>query len=98
VHERYTAFTHVIDERGDKVGQKDDEPQRGYRPTVLWQPGETIADTLEIPISSTAAPGRYRIVTGMYNSVTQQRLGAFSADGESLGDYVTLAEIVVPAP
>ncbi|HEX8219331.1 MAG TPA: DUF2723 domain-containing protein [Chloroflexia bacterium] len=98
VYERYTAFTHVIDERGDKVGQKDDEPQRGYRPTVLWQPGETIADTLEIPISSTAAPGRYRIVTGMYNSVTQQRLAAFGADGASLGDYVPLTEIVVPAP
>lgn len=98
VYERYTAFTHVIDERGDKVGQKDDEPQRGYRPTVLWQPGETIADTLEIPISSTASPGRYRIVTGMYNSVTQQRLAAFAADGTSLGDYVPLAEIVVPAP
>ncbi|HET6314562.1 MAG TPA: DUF2723 domain-containing protein [Chloroflexia bacterium] len=98
VYERYTAFTHVIDERGDKVGQKDDEPQRGYRPTVLWQPGETIADTLEIPISSTTAPGRYRIVTGMYNSVTQQRIEAFAADGTSLGDYVPLAEIVVPTP
>lgn len=98
VYERYTAFTHVIDERGEKVGQKDDEPQRGYRPTVLWQPGETIVDTLEIPISSTAGPGTYRIVTGMYNSVTQQRLGAFAPDGTPLGDYVTLAEIVVPAP
>jgi hypothetical protein len=97
VYERYTAFTHVIDERGDKVGQKDDEPQRGYRPTVLWQPGETIADTLEIPVSSTAAPGRYRIVAGMYNSVTQQRLAAFAADGAALGDYVPLAEIMVPA-
>ncbi|HVF99446.1 MAG TPA: DUF2723 domain-containing protein [Chloroflexia bacterium] len=98
VYERYTAFTHVTDERGDKVGQKDDEPQRGYRPTVLWQPGETIADTLEIPISSAAAPGRYRIVTGMYNSVTQQRLAVFGADGTSLGDYVPLAEIVVLTP
>jgi hypothetical protein len=97
VYERYTVFTHVIDARGDKVGQKDDEPQRGYRPTVLWQPGETIVDTVEIPISSTATPGTYRIVTGMYNSVTQQRVGAFSADGTALGDYVTLVEIVVPS-
>ena len=97
VYERYTVFTHVIDERGEKVGQKDDEPQRGYRPTVLWQPGETVADSLEIPISSTATPGKYRIVVGLYNSVTQQRLEAHAADGASMGDYVTLAEIVVPA-
>jgi hypothetical protein len=34
----------------------------------------------------------------MYNSVTQQRLAAFGADGASLGDYVPLTEIVVPAP
>jgi hypothetical protein len=97
VYERYTVFTHVIDEQGEKVGQKDDEPQRGYRPTLLWQPGETVAASLEIPISSTASPGKYRIVVGLYNSVTQQRLEAHAADGASLGDYVTLAEIVVPA-
>ncbi|MDQ3705586.1 MAG: DUF2723 domain-containing protein [Chloroflexota bacterium] len=98
IYERYTVFTHILDERGEKVGQKDDEPQRGFKPTVVWQPGETIVDTVEIAISSTAGPGTYRVVTGMYNSVTQERVEAFAADGTSLGDYVTLAEIVVPVP
>jgi hypothetical protein len=98
IYERYTVFTHILDERGDKVGQKDDEPQRGFKPTVVWQPGETIVDTVEITISSTAAPGTYRVVTGMYNSVTQERVEAFAADGTALGDYVTLAEIVVAVP
>ncbi|HEX8600977.1 MAG TPA: DUF2723 domain-containing protein [Chloroflexia bacterium] len=98
IYERYTVFTHILDERGEKVGQKDDEPQRGFKPTVLWQPGETIVDTVEIPISSTAAPGTYRVVTGLYNSVTQQRQPAYGPDGAALGDYATLTEIAIPAP
>jgi hypothetical protein len=98
VYERYTVFTHVLDARGDKVGQKDDEPQRGFKPTVLWQRGETIVDAVEIQVSSTAAPGTYRVVTGMYNSVTQQRLPAYAPDGVALGDYATLTEIAIPAP
>ncbi|MDQ5824349.1 MAG: DUF2723 domain-containing protein [Chloroflexota bacterium] len=98
IYERYTVFTHILDARGDKVGQKDDEPQRGFKPTVVWQPGETIADTVEIPISSTAAPGTYRLVTGMYNSVTQERLPAYAPDGAALGDYATLTEIAIPIP
>lgn len=98
IYERYTVFTHIIDQRGDKIGQKDDEPQRGFRPTILWQPGETIIDTIEIPISKSAVPGTYRIVMGMYNSVTQQRLPAYESDETSLGDYATLIEIVILGP
>lgn len=98
IYERYTVFNHVLDNAGIKVAQKDDEPQRGVHPTVLWQPGETIVDTLELPISSDAKAGSYRLVTGMYNSVTQERLKAYNPDGSELGDYAVLAEITLVAP
>jgi hypothetical protein len=98
IYERYTVFTHVVDEAGVKVGQKDDEPQRGFEPTILWQPNQTVVDTVEVPIAPDAKPGSYKLIVGMYNSVTQERLRAYGADGASLSDYPTLAEIVIAAP
>jgi hypothetical protein len=98
IYERYTVFTHVVDEADVKVGQKDDEPQRGFEPTILWQPNQTVVDTVEVPIAADAKPGSYRLIVGMYNSVTQERLQAYGADGASLGDYPVLAEIAITAP
>jgi len=98
ISERYTVFNHVLDDSGIKIAQKDDEPQRGFQPAVQWQPFETVVDTLELPISSDAQPGTYRLITGMYNSVTQERLKAYNPDGSELGDYPQLAEITVVAP
>ncbi len=98
IYERYTVFTHVVDEAGVKVGQKDDEPQRGFEPTILWQPNQTVVDTIEVPIAPDARPGSYRLIVGMYNSVTQERLRAYGADGASLGDYATLAEVAITVP
>lgn len=98
IYERYTVFTHVVDEAGAKVGQKDDEPQRGFAPTILWQPNETVVDTVEVPIASGARPGSYKLIVGMYNSVTQERLLAYGEDGASLSDYPALAEISITAP
>jgi hypothetical protein len=98
IYERYTVFTHVVDEAGLKVGQKDDEPQRGFEPTILWQPNQTVVDTVEVPIAADAQPGSYKLIVGMYNSVTQERLKAYSADGASLSDYPMLAEVPITAP
>ncbi|HYP39518.1 MAG TPA: DUF2723 domain-containing protein [Chloroflexia bacterium] len=98
IYERYTVFTHVIDEAGIKVGQKDDEPQRGFEPTILWQPNQTVMDTVEVPIAADGQPGSYRLIVGLYNSVTQERLQAYGADGASLSDYPALAEITITAP
>ncbi|HYO48584.1 MAG TPA: DUF2723 domain-containing protein [Chloroflexia bacterium] len=98
IYERYTVFTHVVDEAGVKVGQKDDEPQRGFEPTILWHPNQTVVDTVEVPIAADAQPGNYKLIVGMYNSVTQERLQAFGADGASLSDYPVLTEVTVAAP
>jgi hypothetical protein len=98
IYERYTVFTHVVDEAGVKVGQKDDEPQRGFEPTILWQPNQTVVDTIEVPIASDATPGSYKLIVGMYNSVTQERLPAYGTDGASLSDYPALADISLIAP
>ena len=95
VYERYTIFNHVVDAQGTLVGQQDDEPNHGFKPTAVWQPGEVVTDTFAIPIRPSAPPGPYWLITGLYTSVTIQRLPAFSADGRPLGDYPTLAPLTV---
>lgn len=95
VNERYVVFNHIVDEQGGKIGQKDDEPGRGFNPTVYWEPGQVVADTFPIAIDPKASPGTYRLVTGMYERITERRLPATSQDGKSLGDYPEVTTITV---
>jgi hypothetical protein len=94
INERYVEFNHIVDEQGGKIGQKDDEPGRGFNPTVYWQPGEVVADTFPIAIDPGAKPGTYRLITGMYERITERRLTA-TQDGQSLGDYPEVTTIIV---
>lgn len=95
VTERYVVFNHVVDAQGGKIGQKDDEPGRGFTPTVYWKPGEIIADTFPIAIDRNATPGSYRLISGLYRRGDQSRLPAYSPEGLPLGDYVELAKVEV---
>ncbi|MFL5733115.1 MAG: DUF2723 domain-containing protein [Chloroflexia bacterium] len=93
--ERYVVFNHIIDEQGGKIGQLDGEPGQGAAPTQDWKPGTVITDTYPISISAQAAPGPYRLMTGLYTRLGQRRVPALNADGNSLGDYPELAEVSV---
>jgi hypothetical protein len=95
VQERYVVFNHVIDAQGAKIGQLDGEPGQGFRPTVLWKPGEVVADTYVIGINPGSSRGSYRLMSGLYTRLGQRRLAAFSAEGASLGDYPELAQVEV---
>jgi hypothetical protein len=95
LQERYVVFTHLVDEAVHKIGQKDDEPVRGYRPTVNWAPGETVVDTLVMPIDPAAAPGTYRLVVGLYTRFGERRLLAHDATGQNLGDYWEMTPVRV---
>ena len=61
----YRAFVHLLNERGDKVGQWDTVPADETRPTNHWMPGETIVDRhgLFIPWDTT---GNLSIAVGLY--------------------------------
>ena len=40
----YSAFAALLDWSNHPVTRQDGEPQNGKRPTLLWQPGEDVAD------------------------------------------------------
>lgn len=74
----YTGFVHLLDQDGRIVAQDDHVPQQGRRPTNTWLSGEVVEDDYELRLPADLAPGRYRLVVGLYDATTAglPRLGA----------------------
>lgn len=70
----YTTFVHLRNEAGQTVAQKDQPPLNGAYPTSLWDPGEIIADKLELPLPADLLPGSYTLVIGWYDLKSGARL------------------------
>ncbi len=77
----YTGFVHLLDQDGQIVAQDDHVPQQGRRPTNAWLSGEVVEDNYELRLPADLAPGRYRLVVGLYDANTAglPRLGAAEA-------------------
>jgi hypothetical protein len=88
----YTAFVHVRNAAGETVAQKDQPPLNGIYPTSLWDPGEIIADTINVPLPALPPAGIYQIVTGLYDFQTGQRL---AVPGNSANE-VSLTDVSIP--
>jgi len=81
----YAVFNHLIAADGSPVAQQDGWPQEGRVLTTQWQPGEYVEDHYTLVIPAGAPPGPYRLVVGMYNATTTDRLPAVQ-DGQRLLD------------
>lgn len=90
---RYKATVQLLDERGQVVAQHDSEPGGGALPTDRWTPGEPVVDNHGLFVPPGTPPGRYRLVTAVYDPATGARL---PAPGESTA--WSLGEIVVESP
>jgi len=90
----YTVFTHLVDAAGHLWGQKDSIPAKGSRPTTGWAVGEIIVDKYEILVSPEASPGEYKLLIGMYDLATMQRLPTRGEKAEVNGDRVVLGESI----
>jgi hypothetical protein len=88
----YAVFAHLVDPQGDRVAAQGDAPPLGGRwPTSLWLPGTVLDDQHTIALSADLAPGTYRIVVGLYDPVSGDRLPL--PDGS---DALPLAELQLP--
>ena len=91
----YYAFVHVIQEGEQPEAQADGPPMNGFRPTSSWREGEVFVDERLLLIPGDAAPGDYRLMVGLYNPDTGERLPAF-VDGErQSGDAVLLRQLII---
>lgn len=74
VEKDYQVFVHLLNDRGEKILQRDGQPVLWMRPTSTWRPGEEIVDRYGLLLPPTLAIGRYTLAVGLYDAVTGQRL------------------------
>jgi hypothetical protein len=67
----YKVFVHVMDEHDQIVAQTDSYPANTW-PPGNWLPG-VLRDTIMVDLGETS-PGEYRVVMGLYNPYTGERL------------------------
>jgi 4-amino-4-deoxy-L-arabinose transferase-like glycosyltransferase len=79
----YKVFVHLIDDGGRIVAQADSIPADGLAPTESWLPGEIVADR---HILIAPAPGRYRILVGLYDPASGERLPVLDKAQRLLSD------------
>jgi len=97
--ERYTVFTHLLDEQEKIWAQVDSEPQGGGLPTDRWTVGQVVADNYALTVDDGAPPGPYVLEVGMYRLETLERLPVTDPQtGAALGDRILLGAVEVVAP
>jgi 4-amino-4-deoxy-L-arabinose transferase-like glycosyltransferase len=75
------AFVHVTArEDGALIGQRDAPPGGTYANNGWWQPGVVVAEQRTIPLTEPFDPARHRILIGLYDEQTMERLPIISAD------------------
>lgn len=70
----YTMFVHLVDESNKPLTQSDRQPLGGFYPTAAWRAGVEVAEVYQITVPVDLAPGAYRLITGIYDPATNERL------------------------
>jgi len=94
----YTVLLHLVDEHGEMAGQGDGPPLNDDYPTSFWGAGESLADLHMLSMKDTAKPGPHRLLVGLYDPETGQRLALLDAGGAVIGDAVELGPMEVQPP
>lgn len=80
----YTVFVHLLAANGVLAAQHDGLPMASYAPTRSWLPGDVIQDQRSLSLPDTLPPGEYRLMVGLYNPLTGERVPLASGSGDSL--------------
>ncbi|NJN93839.1 MAG: hypothetical protein HC875_06985 [Anaerolineales bacterium] len=88
--ENYTVFVQVLDQADHLVGQRDAAP---LTPTSAWPANQPVADAHGVFIEPGTPPGLHRLIVGLYDSQTGQRLPV--AGGQ---DFVELGQVEIVRP
>jgi hypothetical protein len=89
-----TVFTQLLGPDGHVWGQWDNQPKGGWYSTSLWQPGQPVTDDYAFQIEAQTPPGTYRLIAGMYDSATLERLPVQPASGAGQ-DFVDIGSVRV---
>jgi len=93
----YSVFLHLLGRDNDRLGQLDIYPGLGSYATSLWQVGDIICDSYEVPISpKAAAPVAARVEVGLYEQESMERLPASDAAEQPVGQVIAGRVKVAP--
>lgn len=92
----YSLFAHLLNAAGEKVAQLDWQPQDdwGPRPMTTWFPATAMVDRQQFPLPADLPPGDYRLILGVYNWQTGERLVANGNRAET-DDVITIAQFSI---
>ncbi|NOX60951.1 MAG: DUF2142 domain-containing protein [Chloroflexi bacterium] len=80
----YTIFVHLQNAQGQTLAQGDAPPREGFWPTSHWRVGEAVESWHRLPLPESEED--YRILLGLYDPRTLQRLSGSDAQGRALPD------------
>jgi hypothetical protein len=92
----YTAFAQLISAENQLIAQSDSIPAGGDRPTAGWVIGEIIADPHILSLPIDVPLNTYRLIVGLYDPFTGQRLPLVDTNGSVVGDAITVDEVTLP--
>jgi hypothetical protein len=96
VDANYTIFVQLLDEENRLIAGYDSQPLNGNYPTSRWQLDEVVIQTMALSLPQPIEPGNYRLMTGMYELQTGERLFARDRAGQPLTDnLVTVSNVRV---
>ncbi len=87
----YTVFTQLLGPDGQVAAQHDNPPAGGWYPVSLWVAGETVADDYALRLPPAAPAGQYRLIAGMYDAASGQRVPLATG-----GDFIELGAVSLP--
>ncbi|HEY3108004.1 MAG TPA: hypothetical protein VGL23_04585, partial [Chloroflexota bacterium] len=90
----YSVFVHLVGADDRPVAQRDGIPGEGTLPTTGWVAGEFLRDTYTLAVPAGLEPGEYRLLVGMYQPRTGQRLPALGPAADA-ADRVAAATVQV---
>jgi hypothetical protein len=81
----YKVYVHVIDpDSGSLVAQADAVPRNWGYPTIWWDAGEFVSDTMTVDLTG-VPPRDYDLFVGLYDEVTGIRQTLSAADPDQAG-------------
>ncbi len=94
IAEDYAVFLQLVDKNNNKIGQRDTYSGGGLFPTSRWQPGQVVADSIDLTVAPNApGPRVYALLGGLWDVSTGERL---PVQGSGTAAVYKLGEVVIP--
>ncbi|MBC7121334.1 MAG: glycosyltransferase family 39 protein [Candidatus Methanosuratus sp.] len=95
MEQEYQVFIHLADSNDAPVSQADGPPINGFHPTSEWMPGDLLADVHKLVIPTDVPSGEYRLLAGMYDLRSLERVPVRNGDPAGRTDAIYLTHIPI---